>query len=158
LRWGGLAGILAGFMVWQGADRPDVLISDQGTLVGWMTSQGRALSREKGAGFAARNWLENDGDGAVQADAAARWARPPVLHLSGKRAVAAFGGCDDGQIIVSSIKEPDLMPHNCLLFEPKRLAQTGSVALNQTNRGWEITTARDVAGTRLWTHWPKAEN
>lgn len=55
--------MVASFVIWSGTERPDVLISDTGTLVGVMTPQGRALSKERGAGFAARNWLENDGDG-----------------------------------------------------------------------------------------------
>jgi competence protein ComEC len=50
-----------------------VLIADNGGLVGVMTDTGRALSKEKGAGFVARNWLENDGDGALQQKAALRW-------------------------------------------------------------------------------------
>ena len=55
--------MVASFVIWSGTERPDVLISGTGTLVGVMTPQGRALSKERGAGFAARNWLENDGDG-----------------------------------------------------------------------------------------------
>ena len=55
--------MVASFVIWSGTERSDVLISDTGTLVGVMTPQGRALSKERGAGFAARNWLENDGDG-----------------------------------------------------------------------------------------------
>jgi competence protein ComEC len=72
---GCLAGVLplalAG-MLWLGVARPDVLISDTGRLVGVLTEQGRALSRARGEGFVAGVWLENDGDGAVQEEAAAR--------------------------------------------------------------------------------------
>lgn len=159
LRFAGIVSVVAAFMLWSVAERPDMLVSDQGTLVGWMTPDGRALSRAKGAGFAARNWLENDGDGDSQENAAARWASPPVIHLSGKRAVAAFQTCPIGHIIVSSVKSPELADHACLLIEPDSLKHTGALALTrdpQDQTGWRITTARAVAGDRLWTHWPDA--
>ena len=47
-----------------------------------MTAEGRALSKPRGDGFAALSWLENDGDGARQAEAAARGVEdlaPPAL-------------------------------------------------------------------------------
>ena len=154
LRWSGLAAMALSFVLWQGATRPDVLISDTGTLVGVMTSQGRALSKAKGAGFVARNWLENDGNGNSQEFAARQWRDGPIVHLSGKRAVAAFTRCQPEQIIVTSAEAAELKAQNCSLFDPERLRQTGSVALQKMPQGWQITTARDKAGERLWTAWP----
>jgi hypothetical protein len=81
-------------------------------------------------------------------------ADPPIMHLSGKRAVAAFQGCAKGQIIVSSVTEPDLGDHECKVFDPSSLKETGAIAMDKSGDGWKITTARDVAGMRLWTHWP----
>jgi hypothetical protein len=62
---------LAGAL-WTGGERPGVLVSDTGGLVGVMTEEGRALSRLRGDGFVAGIWLENDGDRATQEEAAAR--------------------------------------------------------------------------------------
>ncbi|MGC1495244.1 MAG: ComEC/Rec2 family competence protein [Sulfitobacter sp.] len=157
LRWAGVAAMAGAFMLWQGGERPKVLIADNGSLVGFMTPDGRALSKEKGAGFVARNWLENDGDGAFQDQAAARWLRGPIIHLSGKRALAAFSGCDAGQIVVTSVAAADLKASGCDVFDPERLKQTGSIALSGDKDGWFMTTARDLAGDRPWTHWPKAD-
>lgn len=148
--------MVASFVIWSWTERPDVLISDTGTLVGVMTPQRRALSKERGAGFAARNWLENDGDGEDQATAAARWpADSGVIHLSGKRAAAAFGGCTAGQLVVSSVLlEQDR--HRCMVHDPESLRYTGAVSYRQSPDGWVILqTSRSVAGERLWTQWPE---
>lgn len=163
LRFAGLGAIVVGFGLWYGATRPMVLIADTGALVGIMTPQGRALSKVKGAGFVAENWLENDGDGADQPAAAARWRDPmqiagrAVIHLSGKRAVAAFGGCTKDQIVVTSVVvEKDL--GDCLIFDPPRLRTTGAITLTATNGQLQMHTARQKAGTRLWTHWQEGKD
>ena len=62
LRMLGVIGIFAAGMSWYQTQRPDILIADRGALVGVMTSEGRAISKPKGAGFVARIWLENDGE------------------------------------------------------------------------------------------------
>ena len=159
LRFAGLVAVLAGFFLWHGAARPVLLIADTGGIVGVMTPQGRALSKPKGAGFIALNWLENDGDGADQPAAAARWdgamtvAGHEIIHLSGKRALAAFGRCRSGQIIVTSVKvEEDLGP--CTLFDPISLRETGAVAISVVDGQIKTQTARQMAGARLWTNWP----
>jgi competence protein ComEC len=157
LRWGGLVGMATAFVIWHGVERPGVLIADNGTLVGVLTPDGRALSKAKGAGFIARNWLENDGDGAVQEEAAARWKTKAVIHLSGKRALAAFTGCGPGQIVVSSVPAPALTKAGCDVFDPDRLKQTGSIALRGGKGGWRMVTARDLAGDRPWTNWPQPD-
>jgi competence protein ComEC len=71
--------------------RPDVLISDTGRLVGVLTEEGRALSRARGDGFVAGVWLENDGDGATQEDAARDGWRPEGAGVSIARRVCASG-------------------------------------------------------------------
>ena len=157
LRWIGAAAMVGSFVMWQGATRPEVLIADTGTLVGVMTKDGRALSKAKGAGFVARNWLENDGDGTSQDQAARRWKNGPIVHLSGKRAVAGFTGCRDGQIIVASVQMPLTPGVGCTVFDPERLKHTGAIALNHSADGWETITARNIAGQRLWTAWPEPQ-
>lgn len=155
VRWTGLVCVMLAFLLWHSAERPLFLIADDGGLAGWMGPQGRALSRAKGAGFAARNWLENDGEGVAQDVAAGRWTDSPVLHLTGKRAVATFEGCGSHQIIVTSVMDAAIDPGSCQLFTPERLKHTGSVALFQDAQGWKIVTARDTVGNRMWTRWPK---
>ena len=154
LRWSGLGAMLAGFLVWQGTLRPDVLIADTGTLVGVMTEEGRALSKQKGAGFVARNWLQNDGDGRSQEEAAAFWTEGDILHLSGKRAVAAFVGCAASQVVVASARLEGPAAR-CLVFDPDHLRHTGAIALWREGRGWRIVTARDRSGNRPWSQWPE---
>ncbi|MBQ0804515.1 ComEC/Rec2 family competence protein [Sulfitobacter sp.] len=159
LRFAGIAAVIAGFALWYQAERPMVLIADTGNLVGIITPQGRALSKAKGAGFIARNWLENDGDGTMQADAADRWrpdmrvAGQQIIHLSGKRAVAAFGRCTSGQIIVTSVVLEKSLG-DCLILDPKYLRQTGAISMRLENGQIKMQTARQRAGSRLWTHWP----
>jgi len=154
LRWSGLPIMAAAILLWENGNRPAVLISDTGKLVGVMTPEGRALSKAKGAGFVARNWLENDGDGAEQDEAAARWprqkAKVAVRHLSGKRAVAEFEGCGPDELVVASVPLTSEATLGCTVFDPTRLRDTGSVALFYRSGRWDITTARELAGNRLW--------
>jgi competence protein ComEC len=120
-----------------------------------MTPQGRALSKDRGAGFVARNWLENDGDGEEQALAYTRWTQGNVIHLSGKRAVAAFAGCAVGQIVVSSVPL-DRRDLPCTVHDPETLRHTGSVAYRSGPDGPVLSaTARSTGGERLWSSWPE---
>ena len=61
-RWFGLAPAALGLLLWAADDRPDILIADSGRLFGVLTDAGRMLSSDKGNGYAAESWLENDGD------------------------------------------------------------------------------------------------
>jgi competence protein ComEC len=160
LRLAGVVVILAGFILWHQADRPTVLIADTGAIVGIMTPDGRALSKAKGAGFIALNWLENDGDVADQQTAAARWTGPmyfagrKVIHLSGKRALAEFAGCASDEIVVLSARLEAPLAGGCTVFDPDSLRKSGAVAMTVTAEGIKMQTARQMAGTRLWTNWP----
>ncbi|MFW2541640.1 ComEC/Rec2 family competence protein [Primorskyibacter sp. 2E107] len=156
----GLVPMVAAVLIWSQSERPAVLIADTGSLVGLMTPEGRALSRKSGSGFVAQNWLENDGAAGSQADAAALWPGPSgreslaqlgpyeVVHLQGKRAVAAWTGCAAGQIIVASA---DLaLSGPCTRFDPASLKRTGSVAIWMKETGPRVVTASEVSGRRLW--------
>jgi competence protein ComEC len=87
-RWLGVAPILATLLAWSGDGRPQVLVSDSGRLVGMLHDGLRGLSRDRGDGFVAEIWLENDGDRATQAEAAAR----PVWQSEGSGVRAEAGG------------------------------------------------------------------
>ena len=157
----GLAPMAVAVFLWQSTERPAVLVADNGTLVGVMTPEGRALSRDNGAGFIAENWLENDGQTGGQARAAALWpgaregrlARAEtesvsLIHVQGKRAAQALNGCSSGQIVVSNV---DIAPRGgCRVFDPARLKSTGAVAIWPTADGLRVVTSAEVSGQRLW--------
>lgn len=153
-RIAGLAPAVLALALWSGAERPEVLIADTGGLVGVMTPAGRALSKPRGGGFIASNWLENDGDGANQAQAASRvsggaiWqmdaAGRQIVHLPGKRAAAGFTECRAGQVVVAPVKLA--LDGPCDVYDADRLRRTGSVRLTRTG----AVTARQLAGDRIW--------
>jgi len=123
LRWLGAVPILIALLNWQGEGRPSLLVSDTGGLVGILTAEGRALSRDRGEGFVASAWLEDDGDRADQATAAARalWRADGVgqaadiagwriWHGHGRRtpeAVAAACAAHDIVILSEPAPAPD---------------------------------------------------
>lgn len=162
--WGRLVGLLplcGAAVLWAGTQRPDVLISENGALVGLRTEQGRALSRASGSGFIAQVWLENDGGGLEQADAAALWPRGSgpiasgqvagyeVISYQGKTGLAGFTGCSPHQIVVSN--QAITGRYACDVFDQNRLKTTGSVALSVTEEGLKTVTAAAKSGDRLWT-------
>lgn len=156
-RFAGLVPAVLAFAIWTQGERPAILVADNGALVGVMTEKGRALSKPRGSGFVAENWLENDGDGAIQARAAGRWPTPEgrirqislgsarVVHLIGKRGAAGFTECKPGEIVVVSVASD--LKGGCDVYDAIRLQRTGSVAIDKAGR---VTTARQAAGRRLW--------
>jgi competence protein ComEC len=166
LRLLGILPVFISFGLWSNGDRPLVIIADNGSLVGVLTEQGRALSKEKGAGFIARNWLENDGSPMDQIDAAKLWAggqnriksalieQHKVTHVIGKKALSTLEPCQSGEIIIASVKvERDLGP--CMVFDPETLRSYGAIVLSMQGGQIKLTTARDVSGDRIWSSWPK---
>ncbi len=169
-RWVGVLPMIVAFGLWSQSTRPQILIADTGGLVGVMTDAGRALSRAKGSGFVATNWLENDGDMSAQFDAFDRWSKEwpvqaapvtaaelgnqTVWHVTGKKASATVAKCP-AAILVSNAK---LSADNksCVVFDPDSLRRSGAVALDIDAQGIvKITTAREIAGDRIWSGWPK---
>ncbi|QDC09319.1 ComEC/Rec2 family competence protein [Oceanicola sp. D3] len=159
-RWLGLAGVAASLWLWTQAERPVLLVSDRGGLVGVMGPDGRALSKDRGESFTAEVWLENDGDGATQVQAAARMgaadagvlrfevAGLPVTHVSGRGAAAkASGLCAEGLLIVSVEPKPAAQGA-CDLWSPARMRRTGALAVMEDGR---LVTAAEVAGRRPWS-------
>ncbi len=150
LRWLALFPMAVTVWIWTNSERPDVLIAADGNLVGVMTDQGRALSKSKGSGFAARIWLENDGQNSPQALAAERWndrRLGGIQHLSGKRAAQGFDGCEKGVLVITNQPIAD---QNCAVLGPQDLKGTGSVALYRGQEKWRAVTARHQTGSRMW--------
>ncbi len=175
LRLAGVVFLALGLALWGQARPPDILISGEGGLVGAMGTEGRWLSRSRGAGFAARNWLERDGDAATQRQAAARQP-PPWLDVAPRRRIAPswrargdvrvvlFAGkgapagvieaaCrPDVLVILPRMRWPPGVSHSsCLVIDRAVLAREGAVSINMGARGFAISTARGLAGRRAWS-------
>ncbi|MCA0944364.1 ComEC family competence protein [Salipiger pacificus] len=158
-RWGGLVPLALGVGLWLQTERPALLISESGGLVGVMTSEGRALSRDVGEGFVAKIWLENDGQPADQAASAELWPGAPgrlrfarvegveVLHVSGRRAAGTVSGCGGAGILVANV--PVAAVQGCEIFDPERLRATGAVAFRRGPGGLEMEISRRHP-PRLW--------
>ncbi len=156
-RWAGLTIMAGTMMMWGQGERPEVLVADTGGLIGVMTDDGRALSKQRGSGFVASVWLENDGDGVDQGMAANRWpgGQEPVqrylvgdkelIHITGTRAARGFAECKSGQIIVSPVALN--LTGACGVYDADKLLLTGSVAISSG----KLVTSADVTGRRLWS-------
>jgi competence protein ComEC len=173
IRWAGVVPVAAALLIWTGADRPQLLISSDGRLAGLLGAQGRALSAPRGAGFAAESWLEDDGDLALQADAAGRagFSGPAAARrfrigdwqgviLSGKTAAAALGPACAGAdiVILPAAMDPVLpRPTGCLVLDRSVLDDSGALAFGVWDGKLHIAAARSVA--RLWVGprpvWPE---
>ncbi|WP_159965559.1 ComEC/Rec2 family competence protein [Profundibacterium mesophilum] len=164
-RWAGIAPAMLALMLWLQTERPLLLVSDSGGLLGRLGAEGRALSKPRGEDFTAMSWLENDGD---DADRDTAFARPgftgvpprretriagrPVRHLTGRGAAAAFeAACADGGLVILSVPAPDVpAEHSCTVLDENDLARLGAAAIRTGPGGWQITGARDAAAHRLW--------
>ena len=156
---------LAAFL-WTQATRPLVLISQTGGLVGVLTPEGRALSKPKGDGFAAKVWLENDGAPVEQFTAyqlgvfsgakglsQTTIAGQILVHLSGKTGAKQVGAaCAYADFVVMNSTILDTVPTGCQVFDVGALRTLGAVALWPGPNGLSVETARDRQGNRLWTH------
>ncbi len=153
-------GLAAG--LWSISSRPVLLVSDTGTLIGVTGPDGRALNKPKGDGFVAGAWLENDGDGADQEEAAARssFDRNEARVILGDHVVHFLKAKDltavelaklcagaDLLILPASTEPPD-----CPALTQASLKRSGSVAVSPSPQGPLVKTSRDVRGARLWVH------
>ena len=165
--------------LWANTQRPDLLISQSGGLIGLMGPEGRAFNKGRGDGFVAGAWLENDGDSASQQQAAARpgfsgekgWLRfrlggLEVAHLSGRGArervaQACRAGAD---VVILAARERDLEA-SCRVIGRDYLARSGVLAIyagaddlpgsgaaraSGETDGWREVSAIASAGLRPW--------
>lgn len=163
LRILGAGMVAAAVFVWGVSARPDLLISDDAKLLGVMTPEGRALSRERGNGFAARAWLENDGDPADRAEAFGRWADTPdtarlLEAVTGASAADTAGLCLSEQILLVFSALDVQLPCPTGIGDA---TETGAVAVFADRAGQvRIATVRAQIGQRPWTppHWRNARS
>lgn len=164
--WGRVAGLAPAalaFGLWSQGERPPVLISASGGLVGVMTETGRALSKPRGDGFSALNWLENDGDGALQPAAFERaglmtdgnrrsflLAGQPIVHLSGRGAEDQIDdACQTASLVI--IAKPASATGRCLLLDTEKLRETGAIAAYPGSSALRLVSANEQSGRRLWS-------
>ncbi|MDA5093962.1 ComEC/Rec2 family competence protein [Aliiroseovarius sp. KMU-50] len=164
----GAALVVIGGVLWTNVDRPPVLISQTGGLVGVLKENGRALSKLKGDGFAASVWLENDGAPLPQSEAYALGAfrgdngvsrsqigAASLVHLSGKLGSTQLNEvCGMASLVVMN-RYADQSTGECWVIDAEYLRHTGAIALWPELNGWRIETARARQGDRLWTRWQK---
>lgn len=154
--------VMAAFALWMEADRPVLLVSADGRLVGLDGPEGRALSAAKGGGFAAESWLQNDGDLGLQAEAAERagfegpkgerWfdlAGLRAVALSGKGAVNKLGEVCGSADLVILAAEVDTALEGCPLIDQTVLSQTGPLAIWRDGEGLRLEKTKGA--DRLWS-------
>jgi len=162
LRGLGVSTIALSLIIWSQSERPAVLISGDGKLVGVMGADGRILSKAKGQGFVAKSWLENDGDAADQVEAAGRKHSESLgvfkaslnaqtfVHLQGKRGLKAFRGCQEKDIVISDQLIEKTM--KCQVIDAETLKSTGAVAIRFSKTGaLNVQTVTQTHGLRLWS-------
>ncbi len=162
-RLAGVVPVLVGLVLWGMVERPALLISSDGVLVGLLGAEGRALSSAKGAGFAAQSWLADDGDLALPEEAAlrvgftgAKAARAFQIGgvrgevLSGKGAVAEVpSACARAEIVVVPTALGKVAPvDGCFIVDRTLLDRTGAMALQPEAGGLRVIPVRSAP--RIW--------
>lgn len=158
----GAVPLMAALLLWIMAERPTLLVSGDGRLVGLTGPEGRALSAAKGGGFAAENWLQNDGDLADQVSAAdrpgfigpkgERWFDLGGLRgvvLTGKGAETKLAAACAGAALVILGAEAKGPPDGCGLIDARTLTATGPLAI--WIKGGEVRIERSKQAARLWS-------
>ncbi|MEO0388978.1 MAG: ComEC/Rec2 family competence protein, partial [Pseudomonadota bacterium] len=163
LRLGGIVALAAALLFWATTPRPDVLIAEDGRLVGVQGPGARALSAARGNRFAARVWLENDGRGA-SVDTA--YLRPPLhrateavtgglpagheLYWTGAKTVSATACREKMLVIAPAWTERPV--GKCVFIGREALWQGGAHAIRIDPGGKiHIATVGAASGDRPWT-------
>jgi competence protein ComEC len=164
----GLLPAAAGLVVWAAADRPDILITEDGRLFGIRTETGRVLNTARGNSFAAGIWLGNDGD---TADQEAAFARAAVAGMERRRGVARMQVAGLGGFLYRGSPEPDaqtgsvcdevailLAPRwragpdgRCLFIGADLLRREGALAIRIADGQPIVEGARSSRNRRPWT-------
>lgn len=149
----GVPVIAVGLMLWLTANRPDVLIDPTARIAGIKTPQGRVMTRERGAGFAANSWLENDGDAATQKTAARRLANLTSFEADRLLLNAGFapiGSATCTKNTVALMIKSNAPDGPCSVFSKETTRKTGSIAIWVKPDGLRVVTAAEHIGDRLW--------
>ena len=160
-RWTGASVFAAALMLWGLSDRPEVLVSGSGKLAGILREEGRVFNKGRGDGYSARIWLENDGDGATQAQASVREGfgidgRIAIATVSGWRLVVYSGKnreevrpyCRAGTLMV--LPRADAPEGACRVVDATQLRRRGALAVRMIDGKPVITGSKDAARNRPW--------
>ena len=125
----GWVGVGIASLLWVSTERPDILISEHFSLVGHMTSQGRALSKDKSAQFIASVWMENDGRRISRDRASTLWRSDEIMvhHHWSKKYHTADIACREGEIHVTRFDHRITGP--CIVLRERDYREYGSQAL-----------------------------
>ncbi len=163
-RWVGAVPLLAAAAMWIQVERPTLLVSADGGMVGALTPDGRALSRARGQGFVVESWLENDGgdrdrDRAFALTAtfgepiAAGLALPVgedrIAALFSPDAAALAAACGAHAVTITN-RPPDAPPPDgCIMLDPAWLDRQGGLAVHTDVGDWWLTATADALRTRF---------
>jgi competence protein ComEC len=161
----GVAPAALALALWPAVERPALLISDSGGLVGLMTEDGRVVSKARGDGFAAASWLENDGDGADQDSAFARMGfeggdgamrfrvgDATGQHLSGRGAADRLAAaCAASDLVILAGTAP--ATPECWVIDRDALERSGALAVYTGPDGLRMVSVADRTGVRPWNAW-----
>lgn len=155
-RIAGVAIVAAAVFVWSEAERPALLVASDGKLIGLLGPEGRALSKPKGGGFAARTWLENDGDLALQEQAAERagFVVDPLgqrfaiggksgMLLSTKADIEGFDVCELAEIVITATTASG---NGCLIVDSALLVKSGALAVYD-----DLRVVPTKSAQRIWS-------
>jgi competence protein ComEC len=139
-KYGKSIGIIAANIavgLWGSTQRPEILIADQGRLIGVLSDQGRALSKIKGQGFVADVWMENDGMKLDRRDAHNLWQEQDhnIKHIWSKKA-AKTRNCDPDELIVSQY-DVDILGM-CLVLQKRDFYDYGATYIVWTGEVYAI--------------------
>ncbi len=161
---GGLVAVAA-MVLWSLSARPDLLVADTGGLAGLMTPDGRALSKGTGDTFAARAWLQDDGEFVAQPEAAARAGFSgakgnqrfnvgaiSAALLSGKGAAAEVATtCRKVRLVILAVEVTAPAPAGCLVLDQRLLRRTGALAIRVQGADLSFRATAAAQGARPWT-------
>ncbi len=165
LRFSGFFLLIIAIGIWQQTSRPDVLIDENGALLGVMIDGQRVLNKETAYRFSAGSWLENDGDLASQQEAFQRagftvegsqtrailengWQ--VVLERSKPGGFADGFSCVENQIFIAP-KWPDPPMGSCV-FIGQSSFENGAMAIYFDNGFPEIRHAAPDFPLRPWNN------
>jgi competence protein ComEC len=171
VRWGGVAGVLAGLATLGLAEPPDILINGNGRLIAVRMADGQyGVSNTRAERFAARVWMEETGgtdmrpwpdtvsaDGTLSCDLIGCIYRPglrEVALVQDARALAE--DCAPGAIVVSAVPVRRACRSAGLVIDRFDLWRDGAHALWLRRGGVTVVSVRAARGDRLWTHGPPA--
>lgn len=168
LRIAGVVPVVLALWFWSDAPRPALLVARDGSLIGAMGPQGRVLSQDRGAGFAARSWLENDGDLVAAEVAAARagFTGPVgareitlgsvrIMVLTGKAGLAQLDrACATSDLIILAAPLPE-PPVGCRVMDQTLMARTGPLAFWPEGEGLRVEPTETAS--RRWSRPSNAE-